>query len=420
MRTLVIFGVLLAGCGDDSPGMDAGVMTMDSGTSDASSDVRDNPVLDVGIADSGTDAGADAATDAGGPDSADAPVVPPPKRLVVVYTPHGMIPERWTPSSTGRDFELSETLTPLSGFRDQITVISGLDLMPYDGEFSSPVHGYGPSTLLTGVTGSEMPSTGLSPWFGGGRSSLDSLVSNGETRFDVAFLSAGRPLGDVLSPQYISWTERDSAREPMSPDVAFARLFEGATSTAELEALELRALPYNRDAVPVIDVQFDIAAEALIRDVTRAVTIQTGISFLGEEFPSFGYTATWHELSHSAAFDPDAADAIVEIWAYHATQIAELASRLDGIAEGEGSMLDNTLIVWLSESGNTRTHGALDIPVVLIGNLDGAIDAGQHVAMGEGRYHTDLLLTLAQLFEPGLTSFGDARYETGPISEILR
>lgn len=407
--------IFLFACGDDSGSMDA------QGVPDAAVDASS---VDASMADAGQDAAeADAQIEPrdAGTDTQDTGPTVMPKRLVIVHLPHGMVPERWTPSTTGRDFAFSDMIAPLEAIREDVTVVSGLDMILFDddgGGRAPASHGYGIPALLTGVIGTEGESPTTARWFQGGRSSLDTLAADPSTPFDVVFLFTGTTNRFGFPYQLISWNGANDPREPMQPPEAYARVFgEMPMIPSDVAALEARALPYDDDVLPVIDVQFDLASAALRHGRTRAVTIQAGTDSTQAQFPSFGYADTWHEVTHSSR-DPEGEARLVEIWAYFAGQILDLANELRAVPEGEGNMLDNTLIVWTSETGVAGSHRSTDIPVVLIGNLDGAIDSGQHVSV-EDRYHTDLLLTLAQLFDPTLTSFGDPDQTTGPITEIL-
>ena len=80
------------------------------------------------------------------------------------------------------------------------------------------------------------------------------------------------------------------------------------------------------------------------------------------------------------------------------------------------TMLDRSLVMWISETGEASSHSGHNIPVVLIGNLGGALRQGQYLQY-VSRTQGDLLLTLAQV--AGATTFGDPAIATAPLTELL-
>ncbi len=182
--------------------------------------------------------------------------------------------------------------------------------------------------------------------------------------------------------------------------------------------------------------QIDSVAAALACDVTRVASIQFSSAQSGTVYNSF-VNADWanladdyhHGLSHlSVGWDqtPDATQALaqqalsnINVWL--ASQIADLATTLNGYVEADGStLLDNTAIVWVSEISEGPTHRFVDMPYVVLGNMGGALKSGQHLAYGNARAHNDLFVTLGQAM--GLTdfsTFGDPAYVQGALSDFL-
>jgi len=175
---------------------------------------------------------------------------------------------------------------------------------------------------------------------------------------------------------------------------------------------------------------------ALACDVTRVATIQFSSAQSGTVFNSF-VDADWdnladdyhHGLSHlSVGWDqpPDAVQALaqetlsrINIW--FASQIADLANTLDSYIEADGStLLDNTAIVWVSEISEGPTHRFVDMPLVVVGDLGGALKSGQHLAYDNQRAHNDLFVTLGQAMGiTDFTTFGDPSYVQGALDDFL-
>ncbi len=159
--------------------------------------------------------------------------------------------------------------------------------------------------------------------------------------------------------------------------------------------------------------QIKNAAMALACDVTRVATIQftdyNGPTFpwLGAGIPG-GYS-NWHAMIHrDGGVLPGRDDMVFAGMKYYSDQVALLLDELASIDDGEGqTLLDNTLVVWMSEFGEGGSHDTSKIPVVLAGGLGGRLKTGQHLSFsGQGRTTNDLFVTLLNLFGGTDTSFG--------------
>jgi len=195
---------------------------------------------------------------------------------------------------------------------------------------------------------------------------------------------------------------------------------------------------FQNDLFPELGrTQMDLMAAAFACDITRVATLQYATAQAGTVFNNF-VTAPWeqitddyhHGLSHlsvgSDEQNPDptqvqAQDALSSINNWFSTQLAYLANRLAEYEEEDGStVLDNTAILWVSEISEGPTHRFDRMPFVLLGNMGGAINAGQHVDYENQRAHNDLYVTLAQAMGAvDVTTFGSSEYVQGPLTEIV-
>jgi hypothetical protein len=186
----------------------------------------------------------------------------------------------------------------------------------------------------------------------------------------------------------------------------------------------------------ITSAQMGTLAAALACDVTRVATLQFSGAQSGTVFKSF-VDADWdnladdyhHGLSHlSVGWDesPDATQARaqqalsnINIW--FSSQIASFAEMLAGYTEADGStLLDNTAIVWVSEISEGPTHRFEDMPLVIVGDLGGALRSGTHLAYDNARAHNDLFVTLGLAMGlDDFTTFGDPAYVTGPLGDLL-
>jgi hypothetical protein len=150
--------------------------------------------------------------------------------------------------------------------------------------------------------------------------------------------------------------------------------------------------------------QIQNAVLALACDLTRVVTIQY-TTYHGPTFSWLGLplTGNWHDRVHSHGGDNP--EAMAQAFAWYTGECDYLLSQLEAVNEGAGSLLDNTLVLWVSEFGDGGTHDTRNLPVVLAGGLGGKLKTGRHLAFG-GRSHNDLFTTVLNLFGGQDRAFG--------------
>jgi hypothetical protein len=189
-------------------------------------------------------------------------------------------------------------------------------------------------------------------------------------------------------------------------------------------------LPYSRkDQVQkMVPVQLDLAALALRCDLTRVVTIMMCNSandglyypFLGSEFPATGkyLEGDHHGISHAAGDNTGSADGRkkIKIDQWWMSQFAGMLQRLKSTPEGDGTMLDNTLVVMANHMSTGAGHGtAAGIPFVLAGHCQGYFKTGRWLSQhAKDTPHNRILVAIANAMlaghEPPLTHFGDPQY----------
>ena len=124
-----------------------------------------------------------------------------------------------------------------------------------------------------------------------------------------------------------------------------------------------------------------------------------------------------HDLSHEGDSNTDAVNKLVEINRWYAERFAGMMERLARIPEGDGTVLDNTVIVWVNELGKGNSHTRNDMPFVIGGSGGGALRTGRFHRYD--RPHNDLWLTMLRVFGIEDESFGDTRFQTGVIDNLL-
>lgn len=182
-----------------------------------------------------------------------------------------------------------------------------------------------------------------------------------------------------------------------------------------------------------LEAQFAIAAASLITGLTNVVTITSGGG--GQNyisFPELGIPIGGHEYGHGRGINgKTAAECFLAVRKYHTGLIADLAKKLDSVREGDGTMLDNTVIVYLSDSGEGHHPRLYDWPIVVLGDLGRKLKTRgrylQFPTYGSANHRTtaSFYLTLLHAVGDRRESFGVADPglkdldQKGPLTELL-
>jgi hypothetical protein len=174
-----------------------------------------------------------------------------------------------------------------------------------------------------------------------------------------------------------------------------ARLQRGGDETRACGGLTLQDdidLAANNNFPLILKLQTDILVNALACDATRIATFLPSKAYSMTRHPWAGIDAEHHSVSHDLTDEGNQHNININRW--YMEQFAYLLQQLDSIPEGDGTLLDNTLVV----CGAEQAHGGLHIPnpgvVVLAGSLGGAIRTGRYVDYHDGVDWTQLLVTI--------------------------
>jgi len=177
--------------------------------------------------------------------------------------------------------------------------------------------------------------------------------------------------------------------------------------------------PLENDNYPAIGkAQLDLLAMSLICDLTRVASIQWTTVQTGKVFTWLGHTEPHHTLSHSSDSDTTRQQMLVDIGNWHAQELAYLCAKLDSVPEGDGTVLDNTIILWCTDIAQGNTHARRDVPLVLLGGAGGALKMGRWLQFA-GAYHNDLLIALSHAMGVPVATFGNPAYCNGPLPGLL-
>jgi hypothetical protein len=172
-----------------------------------------------------------------------------------------------------------------------------------------------------------------------------------------------------------------------------------------------------------IRLHFDMTALALRADITRVATLLgardlTARSYLypkGEWFPNGGVSPSFHGGSHHQE-DPVQVRRYADINRYHVSTLAYFVEKLKSIPDGDGTLLDHSLILYGTNMGNSNQHQHYDVPHLLVGGANGKLKGGRHLAYERKTVTTgNLLLSVLDMFGIEKQSQGDS---TGRLAKL--
>ncbi|MEE2638623.1 MAG: DUF1552 domain-containing protein [Acidobacteriota bacterium] len=383
----------------------------------------------------------------------------PVRRFGVVYVPNGMIMESWTPRGEGT-LELSPILQPLAPFHDRMLVLSGLDGLQSRGG----THTTAATRFLTGAIG-RVTGDGIEAGTSidqiaaqqfGQYTQLASLELSLD-RLDLVGTCDNTTCAFINTLSWASPTTQAPGED--NPRVVFERLFgdNGTTdpverlarlrrnrsildslteALADLEqelgagdrsrldeyltavrdverriqkaeeqsAMELPSLtrpggvPASYDEHCALMVDLQVLAFQL--DLTRVSTFMMGREYSGRTYPQIGITEAHHPLSHHQD-DPAKIALVAKLNTYHVSLFASYLEKLRTTADGEGSLLDHTLMLYGAGMADSNSHDSNNLPLMLIGSQDQFnVKGGRHLRYDHEPAATLLATVLDKLGVP--------------------
>jgi len=394
----------------------------------------------------------------------------PTRRFGAVFVPLGERPGFWEPAQVGANFELSTIMKPLEKFQSHMTVVSQL-CDPLDGHATTVaawLSGAIPKRTLAenvhaGVTvdqviadqiGQDTPMRSLelatedfTGWIGGCDPSYSCAYMN-----TISWKNATTPMPMEINPRSVF--ERMFGR----PGTAAQRKARMATDRSVLDSLleELGGLKHGlsgKDANRLSDytenvreieqriqkaeqqsagnvevpdapvgipeefedhaaLMYDLMALAYEADLTRVVTYMKSRDASQRVYPKIGVTEPHHAMSHHGN-NPEKLANLVKVNTHHVALFAKFVEKLAATPDGDGSLLDHTVILYGSGMSESDTHSRINIPTLLVGKGAGLLKGHRHVAAAKETPMANFLLDLANKFGSTETSFGisTARFE---------
>jgi len=394
----------------------------------------------------------------------------PVPRFGVVFVPLGERPGYWTPKTVGADFEMTTILEPLEKYRNYMTVVSEL-CNPLDGHAVSVAAWLSGSipfrtiaeNVRAGVTidqviaakvGQDTPFPSLelatedfTGWIGGCDTAYSCAYMN-----TISWKNATTPLPMEINPRVVfermfgrpgTKTQRlermqenrsilDSVREDATDlekklgTKDRTRLGDYLDNLREIEARIQKAEKQTATSVTLPDapvgipeafddharLMYDLMAVAYEANVTRVVTYMKSRDASQRVYPNIGVMEPHHAMSHHGNNQEKIAG-LVKVNTYHTTLFANFLERLKSTPDGDGSLLDHTLILYGSGMSESDTHSRLNLPTLLVGGASGRMTGNRHIQAAKETPIANLMVSLANKFDIPMEKFG---LSTGSVS----
>ena len=159
---------------------------------------------------------------------------------------------------------------------------------------------------------------------------------------------------------------------------------------------------------------FDLQVLALQTDMTRVIAFKTGRDSHNRVFPESGSNQPFHPASHHQN-NADRLETLTKINTYHVSLVAHLLERLKSTPNGDGNLLDHSLVLYGSGMSNSNIHNHSPLPVIVAGGAAGRLKGGRHLSYPENTPMSNLLLSILHKAGIEQESVGDS---TGPLTEL--
>lgn len=380
----------------------------------------------------------------------------PPLRFAAIYMPNGVPPQLWHPASTGRGFAFQPIMRPLEQHRSRLVTLSQLTAPGgsiHLGASSAWLNGVGPvgaagdldaiqskksldqfiADAIAGDTplrslelGTEDMGTSGGACDGYPCVFFNTLSWRDDTSplpvginprvtFEQMFgepgtpaqrrgrLSRQRSLLDSFADEARSLRQRLGRSDIVILDAYLAdiRTIEKQLDRLEMRASTLTGVPDAPIGIPEafddhITVTYDLMQLAFRADITRVCTFLLGYEGTGRGYAHIGVPQRHHSVSHHGN-RPNVIEAYAKICTYQVTKFADFLTKLQATPDGDGTLLDHSLLYWGSGMSNGNAHDRNSPPALVVGGAKGRLKGDRHIAVEQKEPTANLLLGLAHL-----------------------
>jgi hypothetical protein len=396
-----------------------------------------------------------------------------PHGAILWNTPHGAAMDHWSPSGAGPTFKLSPILEPLEAHKRYVASFSNLENKANE----NSVHAVVPATWLSGTRpNTRSQSASMSPTIDqmiaahlGQDTPLPSLEVASETTAQVAacpsgagcyysttlsFRNATSPLPMEFNPRKVFMTLFGEGDTPAEREALAAQtrslldliadrtaalqrdlgagdrivLDEYLSTVREIERRVQKAEQRDLTGIDLpeapigeldsfdeqVKLMFELVALAYRANLTRVASYIMVAEGTNRTYNHIGVSDAFHPLSHHAN-DRERLLKLVKIQRYHVERFAEFVTKLAATPDGDGSLLDHSLLMYGSNMSNSDRHNNYPLPNILVGGAAGRLNGGRHVELPEHTPLTNLLLTVLNKAGLDMPSFADS---TGEIAGV--
>src|SRR5881394_1036886 len=387
----------------------------------------------------------------------------PLMRFGVVFVPLGERPGYWTPKTVGADFEFTPILKALEPFRNSITLVSEL-CDPVDGHavtvaawlsgsvpFRTIAENVRAGTTIDQVIASKIGQDTPLPSLELATEDFTGWIGGCDTAYSCAYMNT------------ISWkTPTTPLPMEINPRVAFERLFGQPGTTAQRaarmrdnrsildsvrdDARDLQKTLGGKDQARLNDyldnvreieqriqkaeknattektvpdapigipdsfeehalLMYDLAAVAFEANLTRVFTFMKSRDASQRVYPNIGVNEPHHAMSHHGN-NPEKIAGLVKLNTYYMSLFAKFLAKLKATPDGDGTLLDHSMILYGSGMSESDQHSRINIPTLLAGNLCGTLEGNRHIQEKKETPFSNLLLAIAGKYDCEMDKFG--------------
>src|SRR5262252_2604777 len=160
-----------------------------------------------------------------------------------------------------------------------------------------------------------------------------------------------------------------------------------------------------------VKLMFDLQALAFASDLTRVFAFKLGRDASNRTYPESGFKGVFHSSSHHGEREDRIVD-FAKINTYHVSMIPYFLEKLKNTPDGDGNLLENTLVLYGSPMGDSNLHNHKRVPFFVAGHAGGALKGGLHLRATDGTPLANIMLSvLHKLGLDDMPSFGDSTGE---------
>jgi hypothetical protein len=403
-----------------------------------------------------------------------------PVRMAFLYVPNGIVMNQWTPTTDGHNFDFPRILKGLEPFREDLMVLTGLAHRKGEGSAGDHARaaatfltGVTPkkttsADIEVGISVDQVAAQAL-----GAKTRLQSLELGCEVSRTVGSCDSGYSCAYINS---MSWRGPSTPNPPeTNPRLVFERLFgtlagnndpqarardeadrksildtvtgqtrqlmaevgssdrhkideylssirdiEGRVAISASDQAAARDIE-KPDGIPTGFVEHarlmnDLTLTAFRADITRIATLIYSKEASTRSYPELGFSDPHHPLTHHRG-NPELIEKVAQINSHHIEQFAHFLGKAKSISEGDGNLLDHSMVVYGSSLSEGNGHIHTNLPILLAGRGDGSLKPGRHIVYPETPM-TNLYLSMLDKMGVHTEHLGDSTGETTHLSDI--